>query len=297
MNHSLRDSFSLISQDIIRLIYSFCPVEDQLSLSITCKYFHSFSWFEPSLKSMCLEILLRKLQSSPDFLVYVIEKLGYGWKYIAKCLSRPKQLHDSYRAYISLEEGEIIMGGSVRRPNHLVIGNFEKEPSDWGLDDWIENSTTIFSIRDHVIRTPKFVFLCESKDPKDRFFFSGKRISIVKNKKEDILTLQGTMTWPDGFSHFGMWTHSSNSKFEPEQFKSIEEPTHPKMIECIDNGQCTRFSGVLGPQKRVQRQFLCEHCTNYCRSKKAALPKFLWVIKGDCICTCLLYTSPSPRDA
>eukprot|EP01118_Nematostelium_gracile_P007721 TRINITY_DN2523_c0_g2_i3.p1 TRINITY_DN2523_c0_g2~~TRINITY_DN2523_c0_g2_i3.p1 ORF type:complete len:199 (+),score=24.23 TRINITY_DN2523_c0_g2_i3:169-765(+) len=177
------------------------------------------------------------------------------------------------------------------KADYLVIGNIHND--DFEVDKKKLDSTnpgTLFISSFQMIYGRYCGFI------EDEILYAGRHIRLkdgspeYDNKGQPLL--EGYMIWPDGYSFSGKCNTS-------DEF--IEQPIHPKIQECLENNTCTRHAGVVGPQMSFQHtrdEAYCMHCKENCQQETEG--DYFWTYNLTCKCrcrTCLLYTSPSPRDA
>lgn len=307
-NPLLEDRFSQVPSDVFRLIFErVCP-EDQFALSKTCKRFHSFEWLQEEWRSRSIQAFEKlAVPFSKDVFVFGINKFGIPWNKIANCLSRPYGSHSSYRLYCAdkaneydeeEEEDLCVRVDYVGEKKSslavcLIIGDIKqtrklKTISDRCFGDSYDDSKFLLMFEDYVC------FKRHSFEFKEGVSYYGKMIKRTflpppsKDKRENQYQklrlwyrYEGTASFPDGFSIFGMWKTVNNSL---EYFHPREELIHPLHQQFLDQKRCTKFNHLYAPQIIYNGEF-CQYCTRNCqRIQDTDANK--WEFMQKCQCEC-----------
>eukprot|EP01118_Nematostelium_gracile_P001764 TRINITY_DN1183_c0_g2_i4.p1 TRINITY_DN1183_c0_g2~~TRINITY_DN1183_c0_g2_i4.p1 ORF type:complete len:277 (+),score=40.81 TRINITY_DN1183_c0_g2_i4:33-863(+) len=233
VNNSMQDLFSVVPQDIYRLILSSCEPKDQLSLSKTCKRFHSMKWMEPIWKRESIDQFKQLVLFSPKLFEIGIDYIGIPWIKVLECMIRPNKLGNSFRRYYYDYTSHMVgpLNGNRDNTRFFILG----EIKELGTIEIIQNSGSALVIEEDCFRYQNYIGHCQND-----IIYVGNDIG-----NESRILYEGIMVWPDGFSHSGKWNGMDD--YDIYGIEPKDKIIHPKIKECLENEKCTRFSGDNGP--------------------------------------------------
>eukprot|EP01118_Nematostelium_gracile_P005857 TRINITY_DN1869_c0_g3_i1.p1 TRINITY_DN1869_c0_g3~~TRINITY_DN1869_c0_g3_i1.p1 ORF type:complete len:285 (+),score=36.63 TRINITY_DN1869_c0_g3_i1:45-857(+) len=224
----MEDRFSQVPGEILDIIFLDCDVKDTPSLSLVCKKFRSRIDTERMWKERSIALWNENIGQPISDLERIKEKVEIlNWKKITKFLFNKKDGNYRYE---------------WNRKSHFL------KFSRYKGDDWIASKSVFvyFEPRHKYIQYGEF--LSGGNGYGVSHTSGGTYIGQWQNSSRHG---QGKMIWLDGLEYEGEWSF--------DRPKNCEKYVHPKIIECIEQGTCTR---EVSTQDHLLPQMLwwCEEC-------------------------------------
>eukprot|EP01118_Nematostelium_gracile_P005858 TRINITY_DN1869_c0_g3_i10.p1 TRINITY_DN1869_c0_g3~~TRINITY_DN1869_c0_g3_i10.p1 ORF type:complete len:283 (+),score=37.49 TRINITY_DN1869_c0_g3_i10:45-851(+) len=227
----MEDRFSQVPGEILDIIFLDCDVKDTPSLSLVCKKFRSRIDTERMWKERSIALWNENIGQPISDLERIKEKVEIlNWKKITKFLFNKKD-------------------GNYRYEWDKGFQNiFFKQ---YNADMWIPSKSVRVSFRP----INKYIDFGEFLNCGNGYGISHKPEGTYIGQLDCYDRYgQGKMIWLDGFEYEGEWSND-----RPEDW---EKCIHPKIIECIERGTCTREASTQN-HPLPQIMWRCEESYGY----------------------------------
>eukprot|EP01118_Nematostelium_gracile_P006585 TRINITY_DN2120_c0_g5_i1.p1 TRINITY_DN2120_c0_g5~~TRINITY_DN2120_c0_g5_i1.p1 ORF type:complete len:281 (-),score=23.04 TRINITY_DN2120_c0_g5_i1:30-872(-) len=261
----MEDQLSQVPGDILDIIFSYCDLENIPRISLVCKKFYTRINTERMWKERSIELWKETTSHPISNLEWIKENVEIlNWKKITKFLSTTKDRN--YRHEWSWNR------------TYLYLQRFKR-------NQWIPSKSVRVYFRSERIE-------CNDKCISYGHFLkdgNGHGVSLEFNGtyngewKDYSQHGQGIMTWLDGYKYEGEWIENRP--------KDWENCVHPKIVECLERGTCTR---EVSNEKRTLPQLLlwcpecfqsfCNYCSDHCHNCKSTEGTRGWIDWKYCGC-------------